>query len=341
VIAQAKHIDTLVMSEQLRARAIDLPTRKLLISRLSGSAQEPDLTVPSNCKGYGRIRHFRQQTSPGWPVNPLPMVPACKALGMEAPLVMKAQVFQNAACAWRCWYCFVPYKLLSADPKHSEWMTAEDLVRMYQSEQDRPLVIDLSGGSPDLVPEWTLWMMEALTGAGLDQTTYLWSDDNLSTTFLFDKLTERELERMLGYHNYGRVCCFKGFDSRSFAFNTHAAEADFDQQFEIMRRLLELGLDLYGYVTFTAPEANEIDTAVRIFVDRLQALDPNLPLRVVPLEIREFSPVTPRMDDLRRQGLVVQVAAIAAWQRELEGRFPSHLRSVGIADIPLRGKGSA
>jgi hypothetical protein len=209
---------------------------------------------------------------------------------------------------------------------------------MYQSERDRPLVIDLSGGSPDLVPEWTPWMMRALSAAGLNETTYLWSDDNLSTTYLFDKLSPNDLKRVIGYRNYGRVCCFKGFDARSFTFNTRAAETDFDLQFEIMGRLLEVGLDLYGYATFTAPDANEIDTAMRIFVDRLQALDANLPLRVVPLEIREFSPVSPRMDDLHRQSLLVQHAAIAAWQRELESRFTAHRRSLEIADVPLRGR---
>src|SRR5437868_11696316 len=109
----AKPIDTAKMSEHLRARALDVPQRKVLISRLGGSAQEPDLTLPSNCGGYGRVRHFQLDTSPGWPLNPLPIFPACKALGLDPPKVMTAQVFQNAACAWRCWYCFVPYNLLS------------------------------------------------------------------------------------------------------------------------------------------------------------------------------------------------------------------------------------
>ena len=81
---------------------------------------------------------------------------------------MTAQVFQNAACAWRCWYCFVPYNLLSADPDRGEWLTADDLVQLYRNDAERPLVIDLTGGSPDLVPEWIPWMMRALADAGLD-----------------------------------------------------------------------------------------------------------------------------------------------------------------------------
>jgi uncharacterized Fe-S cluster-containing radical SAM superfamily protein len=253
---------------------------------------------------------------------------------------MTAQVFQNAACAWRCWYCFVPYNLLSADPDRSEWFTADDLVQFYRNEAECPLVIDLTGGSPDLVPEWTPWMMRALADAGLDSTTFLWTDDNLSTTYLFDVLDRAELDRMRAYRNYGRVCCFKGYDARSFAFNTRAAEADFETQFEIMQRLLELGLDIYGYVTFTSPTDDGVDAAMARFVDRLQGLDPNLPLRVVPLEIREFSPVTPRMDALRQQSLAVQQKAIAAWTGELERRYSYDLRALDIASVPLSRRGA-
>ena len=66
-------------------------------------------------EGFGRIRHFRRSTSPGWPSNPLPIDPACKFLGTPAEDVARAQVFQNAVCNWRCWYCFVPFELLSAN----------------------------------------------------------------------------------------------------------------------------------------------------------------------------------------------------------------------------------
>jgi hypothetical protein len=37
-------------------------------------------------------------------------------------------------------------------------------------------------------------MMRALHNVGLDQSTYLWTDDNLSTTYLFDVLTPADCE---------------------------------------------------------------------------------------------------------------------------------------------------
>src|SRR6266849_5465208 len=78
-----------------------------------------------------------------WPENPLPIDPASKALGLPRADRLQAQVFQNAACAWRCWYCYVPYNLLSGDATRGEWVTAEKLVRLYAEEENRPSIIDL------------------------------------------------------------------------------------------------------------------------------------------------------------------------------------------------------
>jgi uncharacterized Fe-S cluster-containing radical SAM superfamily protein len=331
-------INTEKMSEHLRARAIDIDGRKILISRLGGSEQEGDLQIPANCSGYGRIRHFKLATSPGWPANPLPIVPACTALGLEVPDMMTAQVFQNAACAWRCWYCFVPYNLLSADLKRSDWLSPEELVRLYADESDRPLVIDLSGGSPDLVPEWAVWMMEALEARGLASKTFLWTDDNLSTDYLFEKLSQKQIAHLTNYRNYGRVCCFKGFDAESFTFNTQAADVGFDRQFEIMRRLLELGLDTYGYITLTGPSANDLPRKVSLLFDRLQVLDPHLPLRTVPLEIRSFSPMEQRMGAKHHSSLAVQSQAIVEWNANIERRFDAATRALSIASVPQGSK---
>jgi uncharacterized Fe-S cluster-containing radical SAM superfamily protein len=334
-------IRTAEVSEKLRARALDVAGKRVLISRLGGSDQEGDLQLPANCDGYGRVRHFKQKTSAGWPANPLPIVPACTALGLEVPDAMTAQVFQNAACAWRCWYCFVPYNLLGADLKRSEWFTAEQLVALYQKEADPPRVIDLSGGSPDLVPEWTVWMMEALEDAGIAASTYLWTDDNLSTRYLFDKLDAAQLQRLTRYRNYGRVCCFKGFDAASFRFNTTAAEDAFDAQFDIMQRMLALGLDIYGYITLTGPDKADIPGKIDALFDRLQALDPNLPLRIIPLEIRPFAPMEERMTPEREASLAVQAAAIDAWNANIVHRFAAELRRAPISHVPLRTRDGA
>ena len=306
-------INTDAMAQRMRSRIIRPGSREILISRLSGSAQEGDLTSPVNCGGLGRIRHFRRQTAPGWPDNFLPIDPAARALGLEPAEMMEAQVFQNAACAWRCWYCFVPFELLGGDERRGEWIRAEELVARYAELEMRPPVLDLSGGSPDLTPEWVVWTLDALERTGIADQTYLWSDDNLSSDLVFELVSAAEFRR-LASSRYGRVCCFKGFDQESFSFNTGAGPGDFAKQFERFARYVDLGLDVYAYVTLTGPSVDGVEEKVAVFYDRLRAIWSHLPARTVPLRIEAFGPVQER--NARRDlslPLEVQERAIGAW----------------------------
>ena len=330
-------IDTRSFAEQMRAKIIRPATAEVLLSRLKASDQEGDLTKPPNCAGLGRIRHFRRDTAEGWPPNPLPIDPACAALGVKAGDLLTAQVFQNAACAWRCWYCFVPFNMLAGDERRGRWITADELVSLYAAEPDAPRVVDLSGGSPDLTPEWVVWVMDALERAGLSERTYLWSDDNLSTDYIFTKLSPAQRKRLETYGNYGRVCCFKGYDEASFAFNTGAEPGGFQRQFELFSRYLDLGLDLYGYVTLTGPDVAGARAAVFDFVDRLQAVAEQLPLRVVPLKVAPFGPMLRRSElSERAAAWEVQEEAIGAWNETIASRFAPLLRSQPITAITLR-----
>ena len=107
-------IDTDAVSARYREAAVRLAERRILVSDFRGSEQERDLTEPANCDGLGRIRHFRRQTSAGWPPDPLPIDPAARFLGLKPAHLLRAQVFQSAVCNFRCWYCFVPFSLLAA-----------------------------------------------------------------------------------------------------------------------------------------------------------------------------------------------------------------------------------
>jgi uncharacterized Fe-S cluster-containing radical SAM superfamily protein len=332
-------IDTVSFARAMRERIIRPASREVLIAKLAGSDQEQDLTLPTNCDGLGRVHHFNRIRSPYWPENPLPIDPASKALGLSRMDRLQAQVFQNAACAWRCWYCYVPYNLLSGDASKGRWMTTDDLVKLYASEASPPAVIDLSGGSPDLAPEWIPWMMRSLRDAGLSESTYLWSDDNLSTDYLFTVLSDEDRRTLIEYENYGRVCCVKGFDAESFFFNTTATPEGYEKQFEVLARYLELGIDLYGYVTLTGSDPEAAKTGVPKLLDRLQSLSECLPLRVVPLEIVSFTPTDKRSKaEGYKSGLAdrVQRAAIEIWSRELQDRFSKSQLELNIADVPIQ-----
>jgi uncharacterized Fe-S cluster-containing radical SAM superfamily protein len=328
-------INTSRVSAQYRDRTLDLAGQRILMTRISGSSQEQDLSTPVNCGGMGRIRHFRRATSPGWPENPLPIDPAANALGLNSLSEIEALVFQNAACNWRCWYCYVPFNCLSADERYAQWASMSSLVGQYADLVKRPLVLDLSGGQPELTPEMTLWTMRALRERGIDRECFLWSDDNLSGEFFWTALSDAEQEEITRYKNYARVGCFKGFDAGSFSFNTMAETSGFDRQFTIMQRSIECGLTMYAYTTFTAETSLGLRPAMQAFVDRLQGIHPHLPLRTVPLEIQLFTPTSGRIRAEHFQALRVQDEAIATWNEELEKRFTVDERALPIYAVTL------
>ncbi len=328
-------IDTDSFSARLRAASVDVERRRLLVTRLKGSRQAPDLSEPTNCEGHGRVRHFRRATSSGWPDNPLPLDPAAASLDLPRDSMLTAQVFQNASCNWRCWYCYVPFELLNANEEESSWVDAATLVDWYLQTPERPPIIDLSGGQPDLVPEWTAWMAAELHDRGLDGQVYLWVDDNLSNDYYWRYLDESERETIRALRSHGRVGCFKGYDEASFAFNTGADPELFARQFDLMRRHIDEGTDCYGYVTLTSPTEQDPRPAVRQFVDRLQEIDEHLPLRVVPLEIDVWGPVQARMRDRHELAMRHQHDAVTAWSDEIDERFDARVRSLPVDQVPV------
>ena len=327
-------INTDTFSSDLRERSVRRATKQLLITNFIDTSQAHDLSEPPNCRGFGRVRHFTRTTSNGWPENTLPIKPACAALGIEPVERLNAQVFQNAVCNWRCWYCYVPFNLLNANPERSAWATADELVGWYLEQADRPQVIDLSGGQPDLIPEWTLWMVQSLLDRGLANSTYLWIDDNLSNDYFWRHLTDSEIAEIVDYPALGRVGCFKGFDESSFAFNTAAAPELFNRQFELLARHVRSGIDTYAYATFTSPSDADPRSEMSRFVDRLQVISETLPLRLIPLEVSEWGPVTSRMRIRHRSAIDNQNRAVEAWSRELESRFSSSQRDLPINEVP-------
>lgn len=328
-------IDTDRLSQTLRARLLEPKSRSIRFTNFEGTEQALDISKPLNCQGFGRIHRFRRNADPDWPENPLPIGPASARLGLPRVDVLDAEVFQTAGCNWRCWYCYVPFNLLAADDRFSELVPVDRLIRMYATLPGRPPVLDLSGGQPDLTPELVPWTLEAINDQGLSDAVYLWSDDNLSNDYFWRYLTEQQRETMASTRNYGRVCCFKGFDSASFAFNTSASPELFERQFVLMRRMLASGVDVYCYATFTTPIIDEMAGKMRTFVDRLQQLDERLPLRTVPLRIRSYTPTRRRVNKDRDRALNAQRAAIAAWTDELSRRFSIDERRISMHDVHL------
>ena len=177
--------------------------------------------------------------------------------------------------------------------------------------------------------------MRELKSRDLERDVYLWSDDNLSTDYFWRFLSEEDIDLVQSFRNYGRVCCFKGYDEESFSFNTLAEPPLFSRQFDLFGRFVDIELDVYAYVTLTTPNPRRIGDGIKSFLDRLQAVHENLPLRTVPLEIKLFTPVHRRMSPEKTEALENQQIAIEAWHSEVEDRYPSDMRALGITQVDL------
>lgn len=179
-------------------------------------------------------------------------------------------------------------------------------------------------------------MMQALERRGLRGQVFLWTDDNLSNRYFWDYLTGDNIAYMSAFPLYSRVGCFKGFDECSFTFNTGADPTHFESQFDIFQDLLRLGFAMYAYATFTTPTIQDLDHQMKRFVDRLQRIHPNLPLRTIPLKIHPFTATELRSTDLHREATHNQRIAFHVWETELAKRFSAVQLAKPFDEVDLR-----
>lgn len=319
-------------SEILRNKVIDLINKKVLVSNLVDSNQSKDLTVPPNCKGYGRIRHFRMYKSDKWLADPLPNIPYATRMNLPVEETLQTQLFQLGACNFRCWFCFVDDVLLSANQSYSHFMSMDELFDLYLAEPVQPKPIVLSGGHPYLVPEWLLWTIQKIEELKREDL-YVWTDDNLSNYYYWKYLSENQRAYISDFYHQGRVCCIKGYDAESFSFNTKAPASYFDRQFDIFEKLLYENVDLYAYVILTSNNVLNIKEKISFFIDRLQFIHHNLPLRTVPLEIIPYTPVLKRRGITYEQAIENQYIIYDSWKEELEKRFTLDERCKLISNV--------
>lgn len=329
-------IDPESLAARFRARMIDVSDQRVLIADIRNSIEATDPYTIVNCGGFGRIREFREYkiyleraVYPERPLRP-------NFRGHAPSAVIRSQVFQLAACNWRCWYCFVDDDRLSASKRVSSFKSAAELFDLYEAEPIQLDIIDLSGGQPDLVPEWTLWMTEEARKRRLSEQLFFWIDDNLSNDYLFRYLSAPQIARIAEMPRLSRMGCFKGFDGASFSFTTQAPEAHFDTQLEVARRIIAAGFEFYAYATFTCPSARELAVKMRKFVDNLQSIHEVLPLRTTPLMIKKFAAAKTRLDQSREASLDYQVVAFQHWDYEIQRRFTIEERLKRPDQIPMR-----
>ncbi|MBI9013901.1 MAG: 4Fe-4S cluster-binding domain-containing protein [Clostridiales bacterium] len=307
--------------------------QSILLSKISNSKQNKDLTLPPNCNGFGRVHHFRQ-SNVNWIGNPLPQNPVSKFFNVDEIDVLKVQVFQIAKCNFDCWYCFVDKKLRVASSEFSDMITVNQMIS--STIENNLNVIDLSGGQPDLAPQWPLWLLRRLNELSLSNKIFVWQDDNLSNWNMFDMLSDIEIKELSLYQNYSRVGCFKGFDELSYSFNTEMPPKRYNDQFDIYKDLLNEGFDMYSYVTFTCDSLTDIEKKIISFIERLRLIHVNLPLRTIPLEIMHFSPMGEQLESVYERAIENQYVVLKHWNNALKVFYSEEELDQEISLVEMR-----
>lgn len=324
--------DPLALGERMRDRLWIPESKSVLVSKIPQEELEGSTHAYINCDGYGIVRKSTTQRSE-WPdIDILPgLVPSKLEIPPEE--AEWTQIFRIAGCNLRCWYCFVDFRFLKGDPNLGSFFSAPQLMDKYQEEEFQPKTIYLTGGQPDLVPEWTVSMMEEMEKRELDKDHFLWQDDNLSTYALFDQLSEAQLDYIASFKNYARATCLKGISPESFYANTGASPRFFDTQIDILKKLVASGIDVYTYITLLSQSLDHAKTEIPQLMDRLRTeVHENMPLRVIPSKVVEFPQTTKRVGETEEEMLANQKALLEIWQDELGRRYnvdeiskPKHL----------------
>lgn len=296
--------------ELLRNKIVDKEKKRILLANIEDTLENKDDICDVNCRGVGRIRHYKDFK-----------LFLCNKNGKKRKLlrgynpaneIIDTQVYQIVGCNWRCWYCFVDDEILSGNTSKCQWLTIEELIDTFL-EQNLD-IIDLSGGQPDLVPEWCLWVMQELEKRGYRGKKYIWLDDNLSTpSILESQLSSQEIKYMADYPLHSRACCFKGFSDNTIQFNIQNKKIKIAEQIKCFEKLYNYGFDLYAYITLTAQKGSYTKEEVDVFVRKIQEINYNLPLRIIPLEIRDFTATSNRIRQTYHEAYQEQYKVYDIW----------------------------
>lgn len=329
--------DSVALGQTFREKSLRLDKQQILISEIPESDVAGSSVARINCQGFGMVRKSVTHRSDDWPdINILPQLVPQK-LGIPIEHAATTQIFRDAACNFRCWYCFVDFRFLKADQNRSRFFTTDELIELYLKEPNPSKIIYLTGGQPDLLPEWTFWMMRSLERMNLQDRVFLWQDDNLSTEFLWEKLSREQIDYMRSYRNYARATCIKGISAQTFSENTGADPKFFDLQLKILGGLVKEGFDVYTYLTLLSTSVTTAQYDIPILIERLQReVHPNMPLRIFPSKVVDFPETTRRMNGVHISMMQHQYILLDIWREEMAKRYTINELTLPMSQVSLQ-----
>jgi len=133
--------------------------------------------------------------------------------------------------------------------------------------------------------------------------------------------------------------CYKGYDKESFTKTCGADPKFFKKQFEMHKKLIQEGLDVYSYLyplIYSEYSDSEIRKKLSQFISRLQQVDLYAPARLTTPYTKEYSPTKQRTTSERKIALKLQYRAIKIWKQEMRRLYGSTIASYMPHQIPAK-----
>lgn len=240
----------------------------------------------------------------------------------------KVFTFQVAGCNYSCNYCYVPRELNAGNKKFGKFLSAKEIVDGFmeiRNNSDQPMnVIRISGGECMIVPEIIIDVYSEMMKQ--DKELYLWIDTNLSTIEIIKK-QKVEMSKILKEKNAGIVGCFKGTCKKDFSVITGANPEFYKEQFETAKLLIDLGADFYIYIPAYVYNEQEAEEKLEKFLNKLQKINKNLPLRMEMLEVEDFPTAKINFELAKKEGRAIpqtdQKIVFDLWYNKLLPKYYS------------------
>lgn len=197
-----------------------------------------------------------------------------------------SQVFQIGVCPLRCRYCFVDRQNLDGTNKNSVFLQPEDIIGMFLETWPDIRNLDLSGGSPDLFPEFLFGLLHEIERVGLKGKITIWSESNLDTRF-YSRLSKGMMNYIITFPYFHLLCSLKGWDSESVLYNTQNT-MNFEEQVKGIEFFCRKHFPISVYLVFIGNRVATLEDIRKLYV-RLKNIDMRLPEWCIPLYIKKFS----------------------------------------------------
>lgn len=197
----------------------------------------------------------------------------------------QSQVFQIGVCPLRCRYCFVDKENLDGTNPYSKFLKPIEVLQMFLESWPNVRNLDLSGGSPDLCPEFLFELLTEIERANLKGKMTIWVESNLDINY-YSKLSRNKLEYIVTFPNFHLLCSLKGWDSSSVAYNTRNTTS-FDLQLEGLHFFHQQNFPFSVYLVFIGHKIADNQEVAALY-SQLKRISCELPERCIPLYIKKF-----------------------------------------------------